>query len=304
MLNFKLMKIATVIIAVLISFTSQSFSVTSSSAFARTNWKKTHYLVCVPEGITSDKEGYTAVFDAKTHRLKFKIDKYFKDKMVFLSDDGTELIRLNRREDANRTNELQFYGRSGFLRTIRVFQGKIELPDDCGTSLLWISDCSQESGKICLYTADSVYSVYYQLPELSVSVAALPADYSPVKVESGLLRSDSLFGIQNLKVGRKSFMEKLAADLNRKLVSEGAAFSEVNFSLRIGSDGQLTFLFMDAETNQNPVKGRMERDEKLSQQVDELVKSYRYSGDLVPNGLPYWPLNGTIYLGETPVNEK
>ena len=78
-----------------------AYKTISYQPIVKYNYSKSHYLVSLPVNKDSwNGNGFTAVFDSKTHQLTFKIPRYFCDGFIFLSNDGTKLIHFDSKEDS------------------------------------------------------------------------------------------------------------------------------------------------------------------------------------------------------------
>lgn len=277
---------------------SSYFTVASREPYARMNFSGTHYLVSVPRG-PYDNVGYTAVFDAKTQQLKFKIDKYFADDHLFLSDDGEELIAVVRGGSfTSETCRLTFYNKEGERNSVFLFSQKINQQEDEGYISL-MKDCFQGPGKMIVATTDSVYTYSYSLLRLKKEQKKFNENSSFKQFNAGFLNADSLFSISRLTVGKSTLQEQLAKDLNYKIVpSKEEASKAVYFTLIRNEDGHFRVLDISTAHIIDLNTGKWHPDDELKKNVIRLMTDYTYSEDAVPEGVPYWPCNGVMYLKE------
>lgn len=281
-----------------IHFWSGAFTVASRAPYARMNALKTHYLVSVPESPFSSK-GYTAVFDAQTHQLKFKIDRHFVNDELFLTDDGEELITIENNVAAGLEKySLNFYNPTGKTRTVFLFSKKHTTTDD-GWFVPAVKDCFQEPGKLIVCAADTVYSYTYHLLQVKKNKKKFNENTSFKHFNTGFLNADSLFSISRLKVGDLPLREQLAKDLNYQIVSSKEEASKaIYFTLVRNENGQFSTLNISTAQIIDLNAGKWRLDEELEDKVKELMASYMYSDQAVPQGVPYWPCNGVLYLKE------
>lgn len=262
------------------------------------NPSKTHYFVSVPEKSYSST-GYTAVFDAQTHKLKFKIDQYFVNNELFLTDDGGELITIEMNVAAGLEKySLNFYNTTGKTSSVFLFSKKNTTTDD-GWFIPAVKDCFQEPGKLIVCSKDVVYSYVYNLRKLNKEAKKFDESKSFEHFDAGLLNTDSLFSISRLRSGTPTFQEQVAKDLNFQIVStKEEASCSLYFTLMIHETGSFNTLEIDAAKIIDLNAGKYRLDNELKEKVTQLMVSYKYSEQAVPEGVPYWPCNGVLYLKE------
>lgn len=281
----------------MISNFSEATLVSSYEPFARMNAAKTHYFVSIPENPNSDK-GYTAVFDAKTKALKFKIDVFFKERLVVLTNDGKQLIQLNIGIDRSVENcSVTIYTDQKETKTLRIFEKKSKWVEDI-YSVSHLSDIWEENNKVLLYTSDSIYEIDQSSFLVSAQKNTLSETGKPYeRYSKGNLKNDSFFDVSALKPGKLPVVQQLAKDLNVKLVgNKESAGKAVFFTLTLNADGTFGFMDIQAAEILNLSKGKWVPDEVLKEQIIQKLKKYTYLKSSVPEGLPYWVFSGKMYL--------
>jgi hypothetical protein len=261
------------------------------------NVSRTYYLVSIPEGNYKYK-GYTAVFDAKTHQLKYKIDRYFVNDHLFLSDDGEELIAVEGKGSfTSETYSLKFYNKDGEARTIFLFNRQINRNEDEGF-VSWVTDCYQEPDKLIVSTRDTVYSYASHLLQLKKAKKKTTENSSFKRFNTGFLNADSMFSISRL-MNSPSLGEQLAKDLKYQIVStKEEASKAIYFTLIRNETGNFSLLDISSAHIIDLNTGKWRKDEDLEDKVIQLMTHYTYSEAAVPKGVPYWPCNGVVYLKE------
>ncbi len=281
----------------LVSDFSGATLVSAYEPFARMNAAKTYYFVSVPENPNSDK-GYTAVFDAKTKLLKFKIDVYLKERRVALTNDGKQLILVSSNIDQSVENcFVTIYGEHQEVKTLQIFQKKSRWVEDI-YSVSHLSDIWEENNQLLLYADDSIYS----LDQNSFLVTAQKNTLSEPgksyeRYNKGILKNDSFFDVSALKPGKLPLVQQLAKDLNVKLVNnKESAGKAVFFTLTLNADGTFGFMDIQAAEILDLSKAKWIPDDKLKEAIIQKLKAYTYPKSSVPEGLPYWAFSGKMYL--------
>ncbi|MNJ84321.1 hypothetical protein D3C87_17710 [compost metagenome] len=290
-------RVLVLILYVMISDFSEATLISSYEPFARMNAAKTYYFVSVPESPNSDK-GYTAVFDAKTKILKFKINMFFKERRAVLTNDGRQIIQVNINMSKSVENcSVTIYTDQEETKTLQVFQKKSKWVEDI-YSVSHLSDIWEENNKTVLYTSDSIYKIDQSSFLVTAQKNDLPkTGKSYEQYNKGNLRNDLFFDISELKPGKLPLIRQLEKDLNVKLVNDKEkAARAVFFTLTLNADG--TFGFMDVEAAEilDLSKAKWVPDEKLKQMIIQKLKTYTYLKSSVPEGLPYWVFTGKMYL--------
>lgn len=281
----------------MISGFSGATLISSYEPFARMNAAKTHYFVSVPESPDSDK-GYTAVFDAKTKALKFKIDVFFKGRLVVLTNDGKQLVHVNGVIDRSVENcFVTIYNENKEVKTLEIFQKKSRWIEDI-YSVSHLSDIWEENNQLLLYADDSIYSIDQSSFRVTTQKNNLfEAGKSYVRYDKGNLKNDSFFDISGLKPGKLPLIQQLAKDLEIKLVNDKEkARRAVFFALTLNADGTFGFINIDAAEILDLSKAKWIPDEKLKEAIIQKLKAYTYLKSSVPEGLPYWVFSGKMYL--------
>ncbi len=279
-----------------ISDFSGATSFSAYEPFARMNAAKTFYFVSVPENPNSD-QGYTAVFDAKTKLLKFKIDVFLKERRAVLTNDGKQLIEVNINID--RTLEdcsVTIYNDKGETKNLLIFQKKSRWVEDI-YSISHLSDIWEENNQLLLYTSDSIYNLDQSSFQVTVQKNTLSAGKSYERYNKGNLKNDSFFDISALKPGKLPLIQQLAKDLKVKLVgNKESAGKAVFFTLTLNTDGTFGFMDIQAAEILDFSKSKWIPDDKLKEVIIQKLKGYTYPKSSVPEGLPYWVFSGKMYL--------
>ena len=290
-------RILILVVYLLISDFSEATLVSSYEPFVRMNAAKTYYFVSVPENPNSDK-GYTAVFDAKTKALKFKIDVFLKERMAVLTNDGKQILQVNIGIDRYVENcSVIIYTDQKETKTLRIFDKKSKWVEDI-YSVSHLSDIWEENNKVLLYTSDSIYGIDQNSFLVSAQKNTLPETGKPYeRYAKGNLKNDSFFDISGLKPGKLPLVQQLAKDLNVKLVgNKESAGKAVFFTLTLNADGTFGFMDLQAATILDLSKGKWAPDEKLKEEIIQKLKTYTYPESSVPAGVPYWIFSGKMYL--------
>lgn len=290
------MKSVLFLLLVFLSFESRSFTVVSLEPYARMNAAKTHYFISVPETPRS-KKGYTAVLDAKTKQVTFKLDQYFTNRQILLSNDGERLIQVE--SLVSRSEEscsATIYTREGQGKKVPVFRRKSRNVDD----IFYVSnlmDLEEVNGRFVFYTADSMYILDAQ-GTVVTEKNILPGTYKAFeRFKKGDLDNDPYFDLAQLKKGGVEVVKQLAKDLGVKLVSDKKkARRAVFFNVTLLPDGTLSFIDLDAAIILDLEKGKWGPDENLEQAILQKLKTYHYDAGTVPEGLPYRTFSGNMYL--------
>lgn len=287
----------TLILYLMISGFSKATLVSFYEPFARMNAAKTYYFVSVPENPNSDK-GYTAVFDAKTKILKFKIDIFLKGRLAVLTNDGKQLIQVNGKIDKEIENcSVTIYSEDKEPKTLDVFQKKSRWIEDI-YSISHLSDVWEENNQLLLYADDSIYSIDQSSFLVTTQKNNLfEAGKSYARYDKGNLKNDLFFDLSGLKPGKLSLTQQLAKDLEVKLVNEKEkARRAVFFTLTLNADGTFGFINIDAAEILDLSKAKWIPDEKLKETIIQKLKAYTYLKTSVPEGVPYWVFSGKMYL--------
>lgn len=287
----------TLILYLMISGFSKATLVSFYEPFARMNAAKTYYFVSVPENPNSDK-GYTAVFDAKTKALKFKIDLFLKGRLAVLTNDGKQLIQVNGKIDKEIENcSVTIYSEDKETKTLEVFQKKSRWIEDI-YSISHLSDIWEENNQLLIYADDSIYSIDQSSFLVRTQKNNLfEAGKSYARYDKGNLKNDLFFDISRLKPGKLPLIQQLAKDLEVKLVNEKEkAKRAVFFTLTLNADGTFGFINIDAAEILDLSKAKWVPDEKLKEIIIQKLKAYTYLESSVPEGVPYWVFSGKMYL--------
>lgn len=271
--------------------------VSSYEPFARMNAAKTYYFVSVPENPNSDK-GYTAVFDAKTKLLKFKIDVFLKERRAVLTNDGKQLIQVHITIDRSVENcSVTVHNDQGETKNLRIFQKKSRWVEDI-YSVSHLSDIWEENNQLLFYTTDSIYSLEQSNFWVTTQKNTLSeAGKSYERYNNGNLKNDAFFDVSGLKPGKLSLVQQLAKDLNVKLVgNKESAGRAVFFTLTLNADGTFGFMDIQAAEILSLSKAKWIPDDKLKEEIIQKLKAYTYPKSSVPEGLPFWVYSGKMYL--------
>ena len=284
------------LILFLIPLGSHATLVSSFEAFGRMNAAKTAYFISVPENPNSDK-GYTAVFDAQTKQLKFKIDTYLKGGQVLLSNSGEALISLTSRiNSTTETCAITIYDKKGESQTLEVFQLDSRMMENI-YFVSRLTDMEELNGEFVFYTSDSIYKLG-ENHRITAEKNLLPKTGKAFeRFNRGKMDIGPYLDLSELKTGNTPVIQKLADDLKVKLVNDKKkARRAVFFTLTLNANGTFDFIELDAAVILDLEKGKWVPDERLKEEIREKLKAYTYLRSTVPEGLPYRTFTGKMYL--------
>lgn len=296
---FQIKWIATWCFFMLLGFSSPvyAYQVAIPVPYARLNAPKTHYLVAMPN--TSSAKGYTAVFNAKTRKLKYKLNLFFTDTQVFLSDDGKRLIHVSEKDGED--EDLCFatvYDRNGEVGKMLVFTKESSDPEE-GSYFPRLMDFEQENARLLIYTNDSIYRVDYQEMKMDLLPGNAEKKGSFVKFYAGFYTRDSLFDCSKLLVGKQDLKRQLCEDLKLHAIPDKKeARHTIYLSMTLNSNGTFDDLQVYAAKMDDTEKGNWNFDETLKERVLEVIKSYQNLQRNIPKGVGFWKYTGTIYLSD------
>lgn len=269
--------------------------------YAKFNFTKTHYLVSVPDSRNYDA-GYTAVFEAKTNKFLYKLDVFFDDYRVFLSDDGKELIYVEGKfeslgDSTEETYNICFFDGKKVTSILEVYKTKT-----LEALVYAVFDIDLESNSLSLFTKDLIFDVRLSEKQISIRENNMDRNVANEKISEDFMNTDSIMGIQNILLANdQSLKEKLLQDLKLKEVPDQASAQIViYYNLRVSKDN--TFSKVQFQTFGLPKKGSSRSNHKLltklNDEINEKVKSYSYSERIIPEGVDYWIYDGKIFVTE------
>jgi hypothetical protein len=268
--------------------------------FAKYNATKSHYLVSVPELHSYDK-GYTAVFETGTNKFLYKIDQYFSNYEVFLSDDGTQLMYLETKtEDDEDLEFLHFHNGKEITSTIEVF--RIKNPDDAPFRAGSLFDIDQEPNTLSFITSDLIYDV--NLEELTIS--SHKNDRDPIvlydKLSEDRMNTDSIMNIQNIYLKEnQSLKERILIDLDLEEASDAALTETViYYEINISKDNAISRVVIMAfgAPKSGGRSSNYKHLKKLEEEIRVKIKSYDYADRIIPEGVDYWTYSGVLNLAK------
>lgn len=292
----KLKKIITLVFLLFMVNSAKAFF----GAYAKYNPEKTYYFVSIP----NDKplSGYTAVFDAKTNQLQFKIDTYFPFGCIhlFLSNDGTQLVDIETVQNTEtETDNCCFivYEKNKNPKRVHAFSKKIRYTDFMKDyALSNTQDVIAKKDYIDLITIDSTYR--YQFKDQSVvsrlNDTIISTTTNPFK-QVGEIDRDSIFNLSDLQIGKQSFTQKLASDLTFNSVSDKEkASTSIFLDVRLFSDGH--FEVVQIKVVGKETESNSQKTEELKKLITHKISSYKCYA--IPRGVDYWVFSGRMYVTE------
>lgn len=275
-----------------------AYQVVIPTPYARMNLSKTHYLVAMTE--TDSSRGYTAVFNAKTRKLKYKLNLFFTDARVFLSDDGKRLIHVSEKiGDSEGMCFVTIYNKHGEIGRMTVFTRTSSDPEE-EFYFSCLTDFEQEKHRLLIYTDDSIYRV----DDRAMKIDVLPNNDNKNKRRfalfyDGFYTRDSLFDCSKLLVGKRDLKSQLCRDLNLRAVPDKNVAKYVLYlRITLNSNGTIYSLQVNATNVYDLEKKKWDFDNALMEQVIEALKSYSDFKQNIPKGIDHWKYSGTIYLSD------
>ena len=276
-----------------------AYKTISYQPIVKYNYSKSHYLVSLPVNKNS-WNGFTAVFDSKTHQSTFKIPRYFHDGLIFLSNDGTKLIHFDSKKDSldkHLTLFFHLYDQNGESKSIIFF-------DEKEKAHLWegIHDIRQEKNQLIIIAKDSSYILSEDNLRVSTVKNGKIGDYM-ANLSNGFLDNDSVFSISRLKINGVPIIDTLLIDLNMQMLTkENFVKTKMTYILQFENyinANDNTFRFNEFQLSNGNY--RMEDRQvtgQLKAKMINLLDTYIESSDIIPDGVDFWYFTGNFMFIE------
>lgn len=287
------------ILSIFYAQNTYAFKTITYKPIVKYNSSKSHYLVSLPKNKDS-RNGFTAVFDSKTHQLTFKIPRYFCDGFIFLSNDGNKLIYFDSEVDSldkHMTLFFRVYAKDGDVKCIPFYNEKKNAHTWEG-----LHDICQEKNKLIVVAEDSSYILLEDNLSVSTIKNGAIGNYMS-NLNNGLLDNDSVFSISNLKINGIPIIETLLAHLNMKELpqdsdAKGKATYILNFenyvstTVRTFHGNELSLMNTHYKTE--------DKNETflLKMKIIDLMDNYLNSMDVIPDGVDFWYFSDSFLIVE------
>ncbi len=273
---------------VFISINAKAFIVIDYKAMVKYNSAKSHYLVTVPENNESWK-GYTAVFDVESKSLVFKVDTYFRDGRIFLSEDGQRLFMVYTfAYDGNEQCTITTIHKTGEKQTYTIFNRLIT--PKLISSYTNVVDLYSQNNGVVIESADSIYR--FSTETLKTAASKRESEFDPGKInqkfDAGFFSPDTLFSLKKLSVNGKNITDLLLQD---KELSGSGFTVELEVILTSSGSSEIQRIYVHRESASKESK---DKSIALRSKILTLLKSYKFDTLGIPEGLDYWYFQGTI----------
>lgn len=252
-----------------------------------------YFAVFVPKEFRSYK-GYTAVFDAKTKKLLFKIDSLsgfdFK-----VPNNGKSLYSLVVKYESDKVNWFIEVNTPETTKQYFIFQTELIVSEEFG-QLLTVPQWKLLDDEIEMIHKEDGYLI--SLSNFSVRKRKAKRIQIPDRdYEQEQLDFQEVVGLEWLRGDSTSFKEDLMTVLDYAEVPETELREKYVFiRLIIQTDRTISDLQVFTQFDKLSRESGGQQDEALKERIMNFIKNYSFSQEVVPKGVPYWYYTGKFFL--------